>query len=221
MVAADEELIRQRKRKIARALNASCAWQDSIQFCGTNFAPSLRLSRYLLNIIGDRDRGENNFIGTGGDSRCVGISAVGFGLDGSPNNTGLDQFGRITSQLWTDSTGVVVDGYTYTYDANSNVTSKTNVLDSAYSETYTNDNLNRLTAVTRGGAAYQSWNLDSQGNWSSSTTSGTTQTRTTNSQNQITSITGTTGISDTGTGAAKARSWFRKIGWNLARRMMR
>ena len=41
MVAVDEKLIRQRKHKIARALNASCAWQDSIQFCETNFAPSL------------------------------------------------------------------------------------------------------------------------------------------------------------------------------------
>ena len=193
MVAADERLIQQRNRKIACALTASCAWQDSIQVCETNFAPSLRLSRYLLNIIGDRDRGENNFSGAGGDSRCVGISAVGFAFDESLNNTGLDQFGRIASQQWANSAGTVLDGYTYTYDQNNNVTSKTNVLDSAYSETYTNDNLNRLTAVTRGGAAYKSWNLDSQGNWSSSTTSGTTQTRTTNSQNQITSITGTTG----------------------------
>ncbi len=117
-------------------------------------------------------------------------SSVGAGGDAY---TGLDQFGRIASQQWANSAGTVLDGYTYTYDQNNNVTSKTNVLDSAYSETYTNDNLNRLTAVTRGGAAYQSWNLDSQGNWSSSTTSGTTQTRTTNSQNQITSITGTTG----------------------------
>jgi RHS repeat-associated protein len=112
---------------------------------------------------------------------------------GGDQYTGQDQFGRIASQQWANAAGTVLDGYTYTYDQNSNVTSKTNVLNSAYSETYTNDNLNRLTAVTRGGAAYQSWNLDSQGNWSSNTTSGTTQTRTTNSQNQITSITGTAG----------------------------
>ena len=59
--------------------------------------------------------------------------------------------------------------------------------------TSANERLDRLTAVTRGGAAYQSWNLDSQGNWSSSTTGGVTQTRTANAQNQITSITGTTG----------------------------
>ena len=140
-----------------------------------------------------------------GLSTIVGISRPQTGIDmsllgatgsvgaGGDAYTGLDQFGRIASQQWANSAGTVLDGYTYMYDQNNNVTSKTNVLNSAYSETYTNDNLNRLTAVTRGGAAYQSWNLDSQGNWSSSTTSGTTQTRTTNSQNQIASITGTTG----------------------------
>ncbi len=100
-----------------------------------------------------------------GLSTIVGISRPQTGIDmsllgatgsvgaGGDAYTGLDQFGRIASQQWATSTGAVVDGYTYTYDANSNVTSKTNVLDSAYSETYTNDNLNRLTAVTRGGAA--------------------------------------------------------------------
>ena len=91
MVAVDEKPIRRRNRKIACALTASCAWQDSIQFCETDFAPSLL-------------RGENNYIGAGGDSRCVGISAVGFGFDGSLNNTGLDQFGRIAALSW--ETGV-------------------------------------------------------------------------------------------------------------------
>ena len=46
-------------------------------------------------------------------------------------------------------------------------------------------------SVTRGGASYQSWNLDAQGNWNSFTSNGTTQTRTANTQNQITSISGT------------------------------
>ncbi|NNM85249.1 MAG: RHS repeat-associated core domain-containing protein [Phycisphaerales bacterium] len=140
-----------------------------------------------------------------GLSTIVGISRPQTGIDmsllgtagsigsGGDQYTGLDQFGRIASQQWANSAGTVLDGYTYTYDQNNNVTSKNNVLNSAYSETYTNDNLNRLTAVTRGGAAYQSWNLDSQGNWSSNTTSGTTQTRTTNDQNQIASISGTAG----------------------------
>ena len=45
MVAVDEKLIQQRNRKIACALTASCAWQDSTQFCETNFAPSLLRGR--------------------------------------------------------------------------------------------------------------------------------------------------------------------------------
>ena len=44
--------------------------------------------------------------------------------------------------------------------------------------------------ATLGGAASQSWTLDSQGNWSSYTSNGTTQTETANAQNQITSISG-------------------------------
>ncbi|NNM85576.1 MAG: RHS repeat-associated core domain-containing protein [Phycisphaerales bacterium] len=76
-------------------------------------------------------------------------------------------------------------------------------------------------SLTRGGAAYQSWNLDSQGNWSSSTTSGTTQTRTTDAQNQITSITGTAGtptydangnmISDQNGNTLKYDAWNRLV----------
>jgi RHS repeat-associated protein len=48
-----------------------------------------------------------------------------------------------------------------------------------------------LASNTLGGAATQSWTLDSQGNWSSYTSNGTTQTQTANAQNQITSISGT------------------------------
>ena len=74
---------------------------------------------------------------------------------------------------------------------NGNVTTKNNTLDSAYSQTYTYDQLNRLASSTLGGAAYQSWTLDSQGNWNSYTSNGTAQTETANAQNQITSINGT------------------------------
>ena len=75
---------------------------------------------------------------------------------------------------------------------NGNVTTKNNTLDSAYSQTFTYDPLNRLSSSTLGGAAYQSRTLDSQGNWSSYTSNGTTQTQTANAQNQITSISGST-----------------------------
>ncbi len=65
---------------------------------------------------------------------------------------------------------------------NGNVTTKNNTLDSAYSQTFTYDPLNRLSSSTLGGAAYQSRTLDSQGNWSSYTSNGTTQTQTANAQ---------------------------------------
>ena len=117
------------------------------------------------------------------------VESVGAGGD---QYVGLDQFGRVVNQNWVDAaTGTSVDNYTYSYDADGNVTSKANNLDSTYSEAYTYDNLNRLTSTTRNGAAYQSWNLDSQGNWSGFTNQGATQTETANSQNQITSISGT------------------------------
>ena len=96
--------------------------------------------------------GASGSVGSGGDSRCVGISAGNVAHAGCLNNVGLDQFGRVANQNWVNSSGSTVDGYTYTYDSNGNVLSKNNVLDSAYSETYTYDSLNRLTAVSRGGA---------------------------------------------------------------------
>jgi RHS repeat-associated protein len=113
---------------------------------------------------------------------------------GGDQYVGLDQFGRVVDQNWVDtSTGQSTDNFTYSYDANSNVAAENNLLDTAYSQTFTYDPLNRLASNTLGGAANQSWTLDSQGNWSSFTSNGTTQTRTANAQNQITSISGTTG----------------------------
>ena len=126
---------------------------------------------------------------TGINLTLIGSSgSIGAGGD---EYVGLDQFGRVVNQNWVNSSGSTVDGYTYTYDNNSNVTAKNNVLDSAYSQTYTYDSLNRLTSATQGGAAYQSWNLDAQGNWSSFTNNGSTQTRTANQQNELTSVSGT------------------------------
>ena len=111
---------------------------------------------------------------------------------GGDQYIGLDQFGRIADQNWVNtSTGMSADNFTYTYDNNSNVTSENNLLNTAYSQTFTYDPLNRLASNTLGGAANQSWTLDSQGNWSSYTSNGVTQTQTANAQNQITSISGT------------------------------
>ena len=112
---------------------------------------------------------------------------------GGDQYLGLDQFGRIADQNWVNSaTGQSTDNFTYSYDGNSNVTAENNLLDTAYSQTFTYDPLNRVSSSTLGGVANQSWTLDSQGNWSSFTSNGTTQTQTANAQNQITSVSGST-----------------------------
>ncbi len=138
-------------------------------------------------------RGETGSIGSGGDQYI-----------------GLDQFGRIVDQNWINSAaGVSTNNLTYSYDANSNVTAENNLLDTAYSQTFTYDQLNRLASSTQGGSAYQSWNLDigyallrqepksrlSEGaafRETRYTSNGSTQTETANAQNQITSISGST-----------------------------
>ncbi len=126
----------------------------------------------------------------------INLTLVGSaGSIGSGGNqyVGLDQFGRVVDQNWVNtSTGQSTDNFTYSYDGNSNVTAENNLLDSAYSKTFTYDQLNRLASNTLGGVANQSWTLDSQGNWSSFTSNGITQTQTANAQNQNTSISGNT-----------------------------
>ncbi|EQD31400.1 hypothetical protein B1B_18154 [mine drainage metagenome] len=48
---------------------------------------------------------------------------------GGDQYVGLDQFGRVVNQNWVNaSTGQSADNFTYSYDANSNVLSKDNVL---------------------------------------------------------------------------------------------
>ncbi len=110
--------------------------------------------------------------------------------DGGDIYTGLDRFGDVIDQFWTNSAYSIQDSaftsdrYQYAYDRNGNVTAKNNLTNSAYSEAYTYDNLNRLTSTTRNGSAYQSWDLDALGN-SDITTDGVTDDRDFNSQNQI------------------------------------
>jgi RHS repeat-associated protein len=104
---------------------------------------------------------------------------------------GLDQFGRIAEQLWYNTnTNSATDDFTYTYDADSNVLTKDNLLNSAYSEQYSYDGFNQLTSFSRNNGHSQSWTLDPLGNWTSVTTDGNTQTRTANAQNQYTSVSG-------------------------------
>ena len=68
------------------------------------------------------------------------IGAAGSIGAGGDQYVGLDQFGRVVNQNWINSaTGASADNFTYTYDANSNVTARNNLLDSAYSQTFTSD----------------------------------------------------------------------------------
>lgn len=109
--------------------------------------------------------------------------------DGGDRYTGLDRFGRVIDQYWTslDSSrfATTPDRIQYTYDADGNVLSQDN-LANGFSQTYTYDNLNRLSGYSGsgGGATYS---MDALGNLL--TYRGTT--RTFDGQNEIAS-----GISD-------------------------
>ena len=105
--------------------------------------------------------------------------------------SGWDKFGRIVDQLWTNGAGTTTrDEYTYTYDRNSNRLTRANTQNTALSESYTYDGLDRLIDTDRNGSAFESWTLDTLGNWSSFTDGGTTTTRSADAVNQITSISG-------------------------------
>jgi RHS repeat-associated protein/uncharacterized delta-60 repeat protein len=122
--------------------------------------------------------------------------------------TGLDQFGRVASQNWTNSAGTTIDDPQYQYDANGNVLSESNTTSGGQNnihenQTFTYDGLNRLTGSTSTRSlttigtnssagttsTTQSWNLDALGNWNSSSTNGQTTSRVNNSENQIQSLT--------------------------------
>ena len=111
--------------------------------------------------------------------------------DAGDRAVGLDRFGRIVDQKWTTGTnggsGAVKDEYTYTYDEDGNVLSKSNPLHTDFSENYTYDGLSRLTAISRGTSS-QSFTMNAIGDISSVTTNGTVQNRTTNDENQIIAI---------------------------------
>jgi RHS repeat-associated protein len=119
------------------------------------------------------------------------VASLNYDPAGDGSFGGWDNFGRIVQQTWKDPAGsLTLDGYGYSYDNAGNRSAKTNTLNSAYGESYTHDGLDRLIDAQRGGAAYQSWDLDQVGNWSGFVDQGTTQSRTTDSANQITSISG-------------------------------
>jgi RHS repeat-associated protein len=91
------------------------------------------------------------------------ISPTGATSDAGDKYTGLDRFGRVDEQLWLN-TITATDDFQYTYDRNSNVLSKNNLVNPAFNEQYTYDNNNQLTTRTRS-TQTEGWGYDAQGNW--------------------------------------------------------
>jgi RHS repeat-associated protein len=121
---------------------------------------------------------------------------------GTNNNfSALDRFGNILDQVWASYGGASgnlstpLDGYQYTYNADGDRLTQANLTDTALSETYTYDPLDRLTAATRTNGQSETWGLDSLGNFVTSSENGTGQTRQTDASNEITSINGSAATS--------------------------
>jgi len=110
--------------------------------------------------------------------------------DGGDPYTGLDRFGRIVEQRWAKtSPSSITDDFLYSYDRDGNRLTRSNEVNSSFSEQYGYDNLNQLNSFSQGNHT-ESWNLDALGNWTGLTTDANTQSRTFNAQNQVTSISG-------------------------------
>jgi RHS repeat-associated protein len=85
--------------------------------------------------------------------------------------------------------GTRVAGFGHTFDAEGNKLTEEKRHDSAQSETYGYDALNRLVSY-QAGSSTTTYNLDPLGNWNSKVKDGITETRTHNAANQITAING-------------------------------
>ena len=123
------------------------------------------------------------------------------GGDGGDIYQGLDRFGRVTTQNWEYATSSTfsADKDIYHYDADGNVTEEDYPLavvipasHSLLDETFTYNNLNRLTQVSHfsgfSTANNQTFALSAAGAITGITTGGVLQNRTVNSENQITAI---------------------------------
>jgi RHS repeat-associated protein len=159
------------------------------QRAGSTSAVTLEAFKYLgAGTVIERSRPEVN----------VTLSMVNFSNatgDAGDKYTGLDRFGRVVDQRWTQgttATSPVVDRYGHTYDSNSNRLTRSNALAAAFSETYAYDALNQLSSFNRSGGATtsQQWQFDALGNWTTVTTNGVAENRTANAQNEFTQVGG-------------------------------
>ena len=116
----------------------------------------------------------------------------------SGNFAALDRFGRVVSQTWTGygaNNSGTLDGYGYAYNAAGDRLTQTNQTDSALSETYGYDSLDRLISANRADNTFQEWTLDSLGNFTNFNDNGTSQSRTTDAANEIATINSSTATS--------------------------
>jgi hypothetical protein len=124
---------------------------------------------------------------------------------GGDKYVGLDPFGRVIDDLWTNtSTSTTTDEFQYGYDADGDVVYRQNAVNTSFGELYTYTGENQLASFARGtlngtdtgitgtASATQSFVTNATGDFTSVTTNGTAQTETANAQNEITGISGAT-----------------------------
>ena len=159
------------------------------QSAGSTAAVTLEAFKYLgAGTVIERSRPEVNIT-------LSMVNLAGTTADAGDKYTGLDRFGRVVDQRWTQgttATSPVLDRYGYTYDRNSNRLTRSNALAAAFSETYAYDALNQLQSFNRGNTptptTSQQWQFDALGNWTTVTTNGVAQARTANAQNELTQV---------------------------------
>jgi RHS repeat-associated protein len=157
------------------------------QRANTTSAVTLEAFKYLgAGTVIERSRPEVNVT-------LSMVSLSGTTGDAGDKYTGLDRFGRVVDQRWTQgttATSPVLDRYGHTYDRNSNRLTRSNALAAAFSETYAYDALNQLQSFSRSGGATtsQQWQFDALGNWTTVTTNGVAQNRTANAQNELAQV---------------------------------
>ena len=85
---------------------------------------------------------------------------------GSDLYSNLTQFGQVYQQIWSEYGAMpqTLDQFTYTFDQDGNIATRSNVLHPAFDETYGYNGLNELTSDSQGN---QTWNLDGMGNFGS------------------------------------------------------
>jgi hypothetical protein len=84
-----------------------------------------------------------------GPGLTLSYNIPGGNTDGGDQYTGLDRFGRVVEQRWVNTgTGATTDDFLYTYDRDGNRLTRSNGVNSNFSEQYGYDNLNQLTSFT-------------------------------------------------------------------------